>query len=108
MKTRLAILFFLFIGCGKDPIPDPSPAILISPENGNNCTTATSISVDQSQVVFSWSKAANTDYYQLIATNKNTNSKFSDTTKTFTKKLTLQKGFAYSWKIVSISNAAER
>ncbi len=115
MKIKIFIFFFIIIGCGKDSIPDPNPEILLSPDNGNNCNTATSISLDQSRVDFSWSKSEHTDYYELIAINKSTNFKYKDTTsgvqsngelpQTISKKLTLPKGAAYSWSVLSISNS---
>ena len=115
MKIKTFIFFFIITGCGKDSIPDPNPAILFLPDNGNNCNTAISISLDQSRVDFLWSKADNTNYYELIAINKSTNVKYKDTTsgvqsngeipQTISKRLTLPKGAAYSWSVISISNS---
>tara|TARA_B100000768_G_C11270217_1_gene373043 strand:+ start:1433 stop:2140 length:708 start_codon:yes stop_codon:yes gene_type:complete len=115
MKIKILIIFLIIISCGKDSIPDPSPAILISPDNGNNCKTAASINIEESRVDFNWSKATNTDYYQLIAIDKLTNIKFKDTTngmksngeipEIISMRLTLNKGKAYSWSITSISNS---
>ena len=115
MKIKIFLIFLIFNSCGKDSIPDPNPAILLTPDNGNNCKTATSVSRDQSRVNFTWSKAENTDYYELIAINNTTNFKHKDTTngmqsngeipEMISMKLTLTKGAAYAWSIISVSNS---
>ena len=115
MKIKLALVFFIIFACGKDSVPDPDPAILLAPTNGDNCNTASSINLEQSRVDFSWSKANNTDYYEIIVINKSSNSIFKDTTsgkqsngeilETISSRVTLSKGSAYSWSVISISNA---
>ena len=50
MKLKLVVLIVIIFGCGKDSIPDPNPAILIAPLNGDNCNTATSISLDETVI----------------------------------------------------------
>jgi hypothetical protein len=115
MKIKIVLFLFIIYGCGKDSIPDPNPAVLLAPQNGDNCNTATSISFDQSRVDFSWIKSDNTDYYEVIAIGKSSNIKYKDTTsgirfngevpETINKKLTLPKGGAYSWSVTSISNS---
>ena len=115
MKLKLVVLIVIIFGCGKDSIPDPNPAILIAPSNGDNCNTATSISLDESRVDFLWSKAENTDYYEIIVVSRATNIKYKDTTsgiqsngevsEKISKRLTLPKGAGYSWSVTSISNS---
>ena len=115
MKLKLVVLIVIIFGCGKDSIPDPNPAILIAPLNGDNCNTATSISLDESRVDFSWSKAEHTDYYEIIVVSRATNIKYKDTTsgiqsngevsEKISKRLTLPKGAGYSWSVTSISNS---
>ena len=108
-------MFFLIIGCSKDSIPDPDPVVLTAPQNGDNCNTSTSISFDQSRVTFSWIKSDNTDYYEVVAISKLTNSRYNDTTsgiqsngevlENISNKLILPKNQAYTWSVTSISNS---
>lgn len=115
MKIKIVLFLFIIYSCGKDSIPDPDPAVLLAPQNGDNCNTASSINLDQSRVDFSWTKSENTDYYEIIAIAKSSNVKYKDTTsgiqfngevpETINKKLTLPKGGAYSWSVTSISNS---
>jgi|TARA_B110000444_G_scaffold67972_1_gene63926 hypothetical protein len=115
MKNKIILLLIVIYSCGKDSIPDPDPAVLLAPQNGNNCNTASSVSLDQSRVDFSWTKSNNTDYYEVIAINKSSNIKYKDTTsgisfkgevsESISLKLTLPKGFAYSWSVTSFSNS---
>ena len=115
MKFKIIIIFFLIIGCSKDSIPDPDPAVLTAPQNGDNCNTSTSISFDQSRVTFSWIKSDNTDYYEVVAISKLTNSRYNDTTsgiqsngevlENISNKLILPKNQAYTWSVTSISNS---
>ena len=115
MKIKIVLFLFIIYSCGKDSIPDPDPAVLLAPQNGDNCNTASSISLDQSRVDFSWTKSENTDYYQIKDIAKSSNVKYKDTTsgiqfngevpETINKKLTLPKGGAYSWSVTSISNS---
>ena len=104
------ILFVLILlqttACSKDDGPkSPVSADLLSPSNGENCNTGTSISATQSEVNFSWSDDPNTDSYFLEVTNLETNNKIKRagiiTTATT---LTLDKGYAYEWFVTSMSN----
>ena len=66
MNLRVFLIFILIIGCSKDSIPDPSPAVLLAPINKNNCETAIPINLTESKVNFSWIKSENTDEYELV------------------------------------------
>ena len=110
MNLRIFLIFILVIGCSKDSIPDPSPAVLLAPINENNCETAIPINLTESKVNFSWIKSENTDEYELVIKSGTKN-------KVYTKELAdsdtkneniyynqvLLNGDIYSWYVISKS-----
>ena len=101
----IAVLFQL-IGCSKDDGPkNPTSSDLLSPSNGENCNTGTSISATKSNVNFSWSEASNTDSYFLEIKNLQTNDKIKRAgINTNVATIALDKGYGYEWFVTSISN----
>ena len=102
---HITVLFFS-LSCSKDDGPkNPTPSDLLSPTNGENCNTGTSISTTKSNVNFSWSEAANTDSYFLEINNLQTNDKIKRAgINTTVTTVTLDKGYGYEWFVTSISN----
>ena len=115
------IAFALLMGIaacssGGDPAPTPTPpptptvnpptaAALSLPEKNKTCETGVSISTSQSDITFTWAAGTNTETYELIVTDLNTNAAqtFAGIVAT-SKKVTLIKATPYSWKIVSKSS----
>ena len=89
--------------CKKEVIPDPEPALLISPENNNNCTTAIRLSDQQSQVNFTWQESPNTDEYELVVRDILTNVDQKKQTLRFSSSMVLKSGKQYSWWVNSKS-----
>ena len=72
-----------FCGCGPDPIPDPEATILLSPENLNNCSSASRVNDSERQVLFQWTKALFAESYELIVKNSVTQESFNINTTLF-------------------------
>ncbi|SMC46903.1 hypothetical protein [Cellulophaga tyrosinoxydans] len=108
----LALIFLTSCGGGSDggsttepdPIPNPTAATLIFPENNKECTEGSVLNELQSSVNFQWSASENTDSYSLTVTNLNTNSSSTTTSSTTEKTITLQRGTPYEWFVTSKAN----
>ena len=93
-----------FCGCGPDPIPDPEPAILLSPENLNNCSSASRVNDSERQVLFQWTKALFAESYELIVKNSVTQESFNINTTLFNESLILPGAAPYQWFVRSKSS----
>lgn len=104
-KYLLAILSITVLaGCGGDEAPKPpTAATLVFPENNSECTTGESLNATQSRVTFSWNASENTDSYQLTVTRLSNNSSQNFTTTATSFAVTLEKGVAYSYSVLSLS-----
>jgi hypothetical protein len=104
----MCIIFsVLALSCSKDETSaQPVAPILISPTNGDNCSTSQIVNSSQSTVDFTWAVAQGTDAYSLTITNLETqqNAVESDIkSNSFTRNLT--RGYPYQWQVKSISDA---
>lgn len=91
-------------GCGPDPIPDPEAAILLSPENLNNCSSASRVNDSERQVLFQWTKALFAESYELIVKNSVTQESFNINTTLFNESLILPGAAPYQWFVRSKSS----
>ena len=111
----LGFTLFSIISCTKESGSNPTPpvveevnppaiTILSIPANNSTCEQGFTLNSDESSVSFSWEDAANTDNYEIVVTNLDSQvqinkSNISGNSTT----VTLQKGMPYSWKIISKS-----
>ena len=97
-----------------DPAPTPTPptptvnnpgvAALSSPAKNKTCEDGVSISANTSEVTFTWAASTDTESYDLIITDLNTNVATTLTGITTTsRKVTLNKAVPYSWRVISKS-----
>ena len=104
MKKIANIAYSLFISiilisCSSDgyefrePV-DPSVATLSKPANNTEC-----LEVDA--VKFEWNKSDNTTQYTIVIKNLITQASISQTTTSTSVEITLEKGYPYSWHIIS-------
>lgn len=107
MKRYFCIIFLILVACKKEVIPDPEAALLIGPENNDNCNTATVLSDRQSQVSFYWQEALHTDEYELVVRDILTNVDQKKRTLRFFSNVVLDRGKQYSWWVNSISEQTE-
>ena len=80
-----------------DPPPTPqkpSKAVLSKPANNTEC-----LEVDA--VKFEWNSSENTTSYTLNIKNLLTNEIISNTSTSTSAEITLEKGFPYSWQVIS-------
>ena len=90
-------------GGGPDPILPPDATTLISPLKNEACNQGNVISNTESRVDFEWNKSNNTNNYTIVLKNLATNVESETTTNALKVSLTLLRGVAYSWKIISKS-----
>jgi len=107
MKRYLYILFLILASCKKEVIPDPEAALLLGPENNNNCNTAIQVSDQQSQVNFSWQEALHTDEYELVVRDILTNVDQKKETLRLSSSVVLERGKQFSWWVNSMSEQTE-
>ncbi|SDQ55968.1 hypothetical protein [Flagellimonas zhangzhouensis] len=95
-------------GSGDDPTPEPEPevpvplaATLVFPDNNEECTEGVIVSDTESQVTFQWAASENTDDYTLTIQNLETGVETSSSTSNTELQVTLNRGTAYSWIVVS-------
>lgn len=99
------VVFIALNSCSSDKGPKtPEPSILIIPENNELCSTGVSVTNSQSNVEFSWSESKNTNYYNLVIENLNTNSRKNiDLLYQTSKSVRLDKANSYSWYVISVN-----
>lgn len=107
MKRCLFLFLLMTIACKKEVIPDPEAALLIAPENNDNCNTDVVVSDQQSQVNFVWQEAAYTDKYELVVRDILTNLDQKKLTTRLFSSMVLNRGKQYSWWINSKSEQTE-
>ena len=103
----LIIVCFLISNCSSDETTGliPEKALLISPAENSPCLTGDSVSDTEIEVIFRWSPARNTDYYNLRITNLISNEIINKTNIENTgATVVLEKGKPYSWSVSSKSD----
>ena len=96
----------------QQPAPTPTPQVpapgkssLSAPENNEVCYEGEEVDDTNSEVTFSWDASSDTDSYDLVITNQETNQSQTESGITSTSKaVTLATDISYSWKIVSKAN----
>lgn len=87
-------------------VPNPGKSTLLLPVNNEVCYDGEDqTGTNNSVVQFSWNASTDTDGYELLVTNQESNQTQTIVGITTTSKnVTLVKGDPYSWKVVSKSN----
>lgn len=121
-KNPIKNIFLIFgiagvIGCssgggGQEPIPTPvtppSAATLVFPLNSSECTEGTNVTPTQSTITFDWSDSNNTDSYQLVLKNLETQSISNYYSNISEIDITIDRGTPFSWYVISISNSTSQ
>ncbi len=103
-KISILFILLLLLNCSKDnddKITGPSAAALIFPDNNQECNQGTSINATLSSVTFTWTASTNADTYDIIIKNLETGASNTETSITTEKAITINKGTAYSWYVIS-------
>lgn len=112
----LAITFMiLFTACSsnssdetpQEVIENPIATTLIFPEDNTECNEGTILSETQSKVVFRWSISEQTDSYEVILKNIETNSSANYESNTNSKEITIDRGVSYEWHVISKSSMTD-
>ena len=86
-------------------VPNPGKSSLTAPSNNEVCYEGQNSTDQQSSVSFEWAASSDTDSYDLIITNQNSNQVQTIGGITGTSRsVTLDKGIAYRWNVVSKAN----
>jgi len=107
MKKYCLLFLLILVSCKKEVIPDPEPAMLLGPQNNNNCNTAIVVNDQQSQVNFSWQEAQHTDEYELVVRDLLTNTDAKKNSIRLFTSMVLERGKQYSWWVNSLSDQKE-
>ncbi|TYA65945.1 fibronectin type III domain-containing protein [Seonamhaeicola marinus] len=91
-------------GTPPEEILPPEAAVLTSPAKDEECNQGNVVSDTKSRVTFDWNAAANTNSYTHVLKNLETDVETEQTTSSTSISLTIDRGVAYSWKIISKSN----
>lgn len=94
-------------GGGGNENPEPKAATLVFPEDDSECVEGEVIDFQNSEVTFEWNPAEDADYYQLQYTNLESGNSFLRTTDTNSVTVTLIRGVAYSWSVISRANGIQ-
>lgn len=110
-----AFTLVVFLSCGSatDPLPeeeeqieDPNATTLIFPEDNTECQEGTIISDNQSRVLFQWNESEHTDSYEVHLENLDNGIESIHESNTNELQIIIERGTAYSWFVVSKSNAS--
>lgn len=107
------------ISCAQpvDPTPTPTPptpptptvnnpgvAALSSPAKNKTCEDGVSLTASTAEVTFTWAASTDTESYDLVITDLNSNVSTTQSGITaVSKKVTLTKAVPYSWRVISKS-----
>ncbi len=103
-KINILLIVLLIFGCSNEPVEqntNPVAVSLIFPDNNQECNQGVDVSATQSSVTFKWSASANTDSYDVVLKNLNTQNTTSHSSLTDELAITIQKGTPYSWYVIS-------
>jgi len=118
IKTIIILLFIILIyscstGGGSDGPDNPNPepkiptaASLEFPLNNSECTEGTNATSTQSTITFDWSDTDNTDSYQLVLKNLETQSTSNYNSTISEIDITIARGTPFSWYVISKSNSS--
>ena len=86
-------------------VPSPGKSSLSAPENNEVCYEGEDVDDLNSEVTYSWDASSDTDTYDLVITNQETNQSQTESGITSTSKsVSLATDISYSWKVVSKAN----
>ena len=113
--VKLLLIFFmgsLTVSCSKDDEPTvtyqtPGMAELVLPENNTECEVGDVIA-NMASVAFQWNQASDAERYDLVITNLATQEvKQRPNLDTTAISVRLERGNAYSWKVISKNRGEE-
>ena len=115
-KILVSTIVLSVIACGgggdePEVLPEvkaPEAAVLVSPLKNEECNQGNILSDTESDVVFKWNAASNTTGYKVVLKNLNSNITVETSTSGTELTLTLLRGVAYSWNVVSVATGTTK
>jgi len=114
MKKEVFLIYLILtlFACNKgnsdvSTPENPSSVDLIFPFENSECNVGTDSTETESDVVFEWREAKNTDEYQLNIKNLNTGDSITHTTAEVIFSVRLIRTTPFSWYVISKSNTVE-
>lgn len=121
LKYILVSLVFSFglFSCssgGDDVTPEPKPPVVTDPPQAANlsfpnenseCTEGSNLTSTESTIVFNWNDSNNTETYQLVVKNLETQTTANYTSTVSEKSVTILRGTPYSWYVVSKNSGTQ-
>jgi hypothetical protein len=107
MKLKYLVLLLIVIASCKKaakPKPIPSKTTLLTPSNNEICVNGIPVSTGKSNVSFEWITTDNTNSYDCILKNLETNETFTKNISTNKTTIELNTNTPYSWVITSIND----
>lgn len=104
MKKVILVLmaWVVFLGCKKKDDPNPPEKVLLTaPAKNSECTPIQTTTETSNVVRFNWQVADYAEIYELRVTNLNTGTVQTKSTASTVETLSLEKGTAFSWVVVS-------
>ena len=111
-KAIIYLAFLIIVACSDtiEPIGEPvipKATTLIFPENNTECNTGIEVDGEKSRVNFQWNASENTDVYEVIIKELDTDIEIRSEADTNDMEITIKKATAYQWHVVSKSNTHE-
>ncbi len=116
-RNRIREVFVLLVlvlvtSCGgnkdsgedEEKVLDPTKAVLVYPDNNEECTGGTVVSDSQTNLNLDWNKADNTTSYTVYVKNLDTGTITEANATTDEVEVSLENGKPYSWYVESKSN----
>ena len=104
-KLSFIYAILLILSCSSSSNPEntsPTSASLIFPDNNQECNQGVDvIGTTQSTVTFRWNATINTDAYDVVLKNLDTQSTSTHLSLSNTLPITIEKGTPYSWFVIS-------
>ena len=88
-------------------INPPQAANLVFPNENSECTEGSNLTSTESTIIFNWNDSNNTETYQLVVKNLETQAITNYTSNVSEKSVTILRGTPYSWHIVSKNSGTE-
>jgi hypothetical protein len=84
----------------------PGKPTLTTPANNSICISGTTVSLTESQVLFTWSSTVNTNSFDLVLKNLLTNTSTTTNTTDTKATVTLTRNTPYSWYVSAKQNSS--
>ena len=103
-KISIILIVLLTLSCSNEPVTkntNPVAALLSFPDNNQECNQGVDVSAIQSIVTFRWAATSNTDSYDVVLKNLDTQNTTTHPSLINELPITIEKGTPFSWYVIS-------